>query len=135
MYLVARQGALHRFRLHQRAPRGLIDSHFGEQSDALTVLIPSYAEEPDVVRLTMWSAALQEYPDLRVVLLIDDPPTPTDEGVLAKLTATRQLAGDISQALEEPAHRFTRAYEEATRRCATGDPTGDDVATVAGEPQ
>lgn len=133
MYLVARQGALHRFRLHQRAPRGLIDSHFGEQSDALTVLIPSYAEEPDVVRLTMWSAALQEYPDLRVVLLIDDPPTPTDEGVLAKLTATRQLAGDISQALEEPAHRFTRAYEEATRRCATGDPTGDDVTTVAGE--
>lgn len=133
MYLVARQGALHRFRLHQRAPRGLIDSHFGEQSDALTVLIPSYAEEPDVVRLTMWSAALQEYPDLRVVLLIDDPPTPTDEGVLAKLTATRQLAGDIARALEEPAHRFTRAYEEATRRCASGDPTGDDVVAVAGE--
>jgi len=133
MYLVARQGALHRFRLHQRAPRGLMDSHFGENSEALTVLIPSYAEEPDVVRLTMWSAALQEYPDLRVVLLIDDPPTPTDKGVLAKLTATRQLAEDIARTLEEPAERFTRAHEEAALRFAAGDPTGDDVTTVAGE--
>ena len=29
-----------------------------------------------MIRMTLLSAALQEYPDLRVVLLIDDPPDP-----------------------------------------------------------
>lgn len=133
MYLVARQGALHRFRLHQRAPRSVIDSHFGDQSEAMTVLIPSYAEEPDVVRLTLWSAALQEYPDLRVVLLIDDPPSPTDPEVLARLDATRRLADEIAQTLREPAERFARAHEEAARRFASSDPTGEDIALLAGE--
>ena len=116
MYLLARQGALQRFRQHRRAPRGLIDSHFGAASEALTVLIPSYAEEPDVVRLTMWSAALQEYPDLRVVLLIDDPPNPTDPDTLAKLTATRLLSDEIVSSLREPSARFKRALKQAELR-------------------
>ncbi|OFE17965.1 glycosyltransferase [Humibacillus sp. DSM 29435] len=133
MYLVARQGALHRFRLHQRAPRGLIDSHFSDQSEALTILIPSYAEEPDVVRLTLWSAALQEYPDLRIVLLIDDPPHPTDHEVLARLNATRRLADEIERTLREPAERFARAHEEAASRFASSEPTRKDIGTLAGE--
>ena len=133
MYLLARQGALHRFRQHRRAPRGLIDSHFDDASEAMTVLIPSYAEEPDVVRLTMWSAALQEYPDLRVVLLIDDPPNPTKPDVLAKLTATRRLAGDIAETLREPAERFARSYEQAERRCAEAGATGTDVGSLAAD--
>ncbi len=133
MYLVARQGALHRFRLHQRAPRGVIDSHFSDLSDALTALIPSYAEEPDVVRLTMWSAALQEYPDLRIVLLIDDPPEPKDPQSLVRLTATRQLADEIARTLREPAERFACAHEEAARRFASSDPTGEDISILAGE--
>ncbi len=102
MYLVARQGALRRFREHQRVPRGLLDAHFTEDHGALTVLIPSYAEEPDIVRLTLWSAALQEYPDLRVVLLIDDPPFPSDPEVRATLDATRALADEINERLAHP---------------------------------
>jgi cellulose synthase (UDP-forming) len=133
MYLLARQGALHRFRHHRRAPRGLIDSHFDDASEAMTVLIPSYAEEPDVVRLTMWSAALQEYPDLRVVLLIDDPPNPTDPDLLAKLTATRRLADDIANALREPAERFARSYEQAGQRCAEAGVTSGDVDALAAD--
>lgn len=102
MYLVARQGALRRFREHQRVPRGLLDEHFTEEHGALTVLIPSYAEEPDIVRLTMWSAALQEYPDLSVVLLVDDPPDPSDPDVRARLDATRALATEITDRLARP---------------------------------
>ncbi|QGG42141.1 glycosyltransferase [Aeromicrobium yanjiei] len=121
MYLVARQGALLRFRDHVRAPRGMIDRHFADTtSERLTVLIPSYAEEPDVVRLTLWSAALQEYPDLHLVLLIDDPPAPTDPEVRAKLEATRRLASDIMESLAAPRERFQASLELATAELASG---------------
>ena len=39
----------------------------------LTTIIPSYQEDERVIRTTLLSAALQEYPDKRIVLLIDDP--------------------------------------------------------------
>jgi cellulose synthase/poly-beta-1,6-N-acetylglucosamine synthase-like glycosyltransferase len=110
MHLVARQGALERFATHVRVPRAELDRHFGTGHEApLTVLVPSYAEEPDVVAATLWSAALQEYPALRVVLLLDDPPFPTDPEVAARLEATRRVAGDIQARLAGPAQRFQEA--------------------------
>lgn len=109
MYLVMRQGALERFRAHRRVPRAEIDRHFTGRDGGMTVLIPSYAEETAVVRQTMWSAALQEYPGLRVVLLVDDPPEPTDPVARERLDATRALARQIGDALREPADRFTAA--------------------------
>ena len=109
MYLVARQGALLRFRAHVRVPRAELDRHFADTTDSITVLVPSYAEETAVVRATLWSAALQEFPSLRVVLLLDDPPTPTDELDITRLTATRSLASDIQTALQAPRERFTDA--------------------------
>lgn len=134
MYLVARQGAMIRFRDHVRAPRGAIDRHFGDtNSERMTVLIPSYAEEPDVVRLTLWSAALQEYPYLDVVLLIDDPPMPKDPDVLAKLDATRQLAPDIMAALREPHARFEASLHAAEERLAAHDVGPDDVEAALTE--
>ncbi len=78
MYLMARQGSLYRTRTHHRVPRAEIDAHFAGTRTSMTVLIPSYREDPDVVRSTMLSAALQEYPDLSIVLLIDDPTDPQD---------------------------------------------------------
>ncbi|WP_343992255.1 glycosyltransferase family 2 protein [Nocardioides dubius] len=113
MYLIARQGALRRFREHQRVPRGLLDEHYATSGRPMTVLIPSYAEEPDIVRLTLWSAALQEYPDLRVVLLLDDPPFPTDPDDAERLEATRALAGQIETALAVPLRRAQDTYDAA----------------------
>ena len=107
MYLIARQGALQRFRDHVRVPRAELDSHFATHHGSLTVLVPSYSEEPGVVRGTLWSAALQEYPDLRIVLLLDDPPHPTDPAVAAQLQVSRSIARDIERALAEPKARFT----------------------------
>src|SRR5688572_10414962 len=50
MYLVARQGALQRFSKHVRVPRAKIDEHFAEyQSSSITVLVPSYSEEVQVI--------------------------------------------------------------------------------------
>src|SRR5437762_4370624 len=47
---------------------------YHEAAGKLVVLVPSYKEEVKVVRRTLMSAALQDYPRRRVVLLIDDPP-------------------------------------------------------------
>lgn len=104
MYLVTRQGALYRFRDHLRVPRGVLDRHFGteNQDHSITVLIPSYVEELSVVKNTIWSAALQEFPSINIVLLIDDPPKPTDPERIASLEATRLLTGQIEQQLREP---------------------------------
>jgi len=107
MYLVARQGALRRFRDHVRVPRAELDRHFAEgHRGGMTVLVPSYAEEPAVIRKTLWSAALQEYPDLRVVLLLDDPPAPTDPFIADRLDRTRRITEGIAEALREPGIRF-----------------------------
>ncbi|MFF1877946.1 glycosyltransferase family 2 protein [Leifsonia sp. NPDC058230] len=109
MYLVARQGALQRFKKHVRVPRAELDRHFATSQPSITVLVPSYAEEPEVVRMTLLSAALQEYPSMRVVLLLDDNPNPKDPEVADRLGATRALADDISALLAEPRSRFTDA--------------------------
>ena len=130
MYLVARQGALRRFRDHHRVPRGLLDTHFTGEPHALTVLVPSYAEEPDVVRLTLWSAALQEFPDLRVVLLVDDPPDPTDPAEAARLEKTFAIAAEINDALTKPHARAVLAYDEALAALGSEDLDGA-VAPVA----
>ncbi len=116
MYLLARQGALYRFRDHSRVPRGELDRHFAEYSEGITVLVPSYAEEPQVVRATLWSAALQEFPDLKVVLLLDDPPHPSDPADRARLDKTRALTAEIAAELSVPASRFNAALADFRRR-------------------
>ncbi|KDA05271.1 glycosyltransferase [Microbacterium sp. CH12i] len=109
MYLVARLGAFQRFRTHRRAARADLDRHFSEEHRPLTVLVPSYAEEPSIIRKTLWSAALQEYPHLRIVLLIDDSPFPSDPDTLERLEASRAISYEISAALRGPSTRFTAA--------------------------
>ncbi len=62
MYLIMRMGALQRFNNHKRVPRAKLDEHFTDNQSSITVLVPSYAEEPEVIRKTLFSASLQEYP-------------------------------------------------------------------------
>ncbi|WP_291043896.1 glycosyltransferase family 2 protein [Herbiconiux sp.] len=135
MYLVARQGALRRFRDHVRVPRAELDRHFGDHAhDGMTVLVPSYAEEPAVVRKTLWSAALQEYPALRVVLLLDDPPQPKDPATAARLEATRAIAPGIAEALSVPAARFSDALLSFEHELLVGGaPSADAVHRLARE--
>ena len=130
MYLVARSGAFGRFRDHARIPRGELDRHFAHRAGSgMTVLVPSYAEETSVIRKTMWSAALQEYPDLRVVLLLDDPPTPADPAVRARLEETRGIAAEIATALEMPRARFAENLFALEHRWILGpDPVVDAEA-------
>jgi cellulose synthase (UDP-forming) len=119
-YLLARQGAFQRFRDHVRVPRAELDRHFAASRPGLTVLVPSYSEEPHVVRATLLSAALQEYPDLSVVLLLDDPPKPSDRAAIEHLRLCRGLADDITLLLAEPRERFVAALSEFEQRGMSG---------------
>ncbi len=127
MYLVARQGALQRFRDHVRVPRAELDSHFADYDKSITVLVPSYSEEPAIIRTTLWSAALQEYPSMRVVLLLDDPPHPTDPDVAATLEVSRRITVEIADALAEPSTRFNDRLLERELLYLNGSPAPEDA--------
>jgi cellulose synthase (UDP-forming) len=109
MYLLARQGALQRFSKHVRVPRAELDRFFAKNQPSITVLVPSYSEEPSVIRKTLMSAALQEYPSKRVVLLVDDNPHPKNPAKLARLNETRELGDKIMKQLSEPRERLKDA--------------------------
>ncbi len=74
-------------------PRAVIDALFDVTNPTLTAIIPSYKEERRVIRQTLLSAALQEFPNIRVVLLIDDPPNTTDPDAMRQLDEARALPG------------------------------------------
>ena len=118
VYLTTRQGALYRFIRHERVPRAMLDDHFAHNDKGITVLIPSYVEQPKVVEKTIWSAALQEFPDLAVVLLIDDPPHPNNDEARAILKASRELMPKVLAELAAPAERFTKARDETVAALA-----------------
>ena len=72
----------------------------------------------------MLSAALQEYPDKRVVLLIDDPYVPETQQAREQLEAARALPGEIAELLARPAARFTWALDRFEASCQRDEPLG-----------
>jgi cellulose synthase (UDP-forming) len=129
MYLLARQGALQRFSKHVRVPRAELDRHFADQQPSITVLVPSYSEEPEVIRKTLLSAAIQEYPGMRVVLLLDDNPNPTDPAVAERLNKTRQLGQEIEELFDEPHKRFSTALKAFEKSHGKGTFVSPNVAS------
>jgi cellulose synthase/poly-beta-1,6-N-acetylglucosamine synthase-like glycosyltransferase len=110
-YLTARLGFFYRARDHWRVPRADLERAFAEAAPSLTVLVPSYQEEGRVVRMTLLSAALQEYPGLRVVLLVDDAPDVRYTRPRALLAAARALPAEVSELLAGPATRYRQAQD------------------------
>ncbi|MFN3217401.1 MAG: glycosyltransferase family 2 protein [Acidimicrobiales bacterium] len=136
-YLLARLGHYQRAGEHRRVPRSVIDDRFEERRPTMTVLVPSYREDERVIRQTLLSAALQEYPDLSVVLLIDDPPHPTDPAAIAGLEAARALPGRITELLEPQRRRFEAALDrfehQRTSRTMADSATLTDLAGLYDE--
>ncbi|MDP5181180.1 EAL domain-containing protein [Blastococcus sp. BMG 814] len=134
-YLITRIGFFYRSRVHARASRAVLDAFFDQPAAPVTVLVPSYQEDERVIRTTLLSAALQEYPALHVVLLIDDPQNPTTKRARALLEDARALPGSIMAELEVPAGRFRdgrAAFERAVADGSGRATTVDDVRALAG---
>ena len=110
VYLFTRLAYLARRKNHRPTPDSHLDGLWDEQAPSLTVLVPSYREEPAVVRLTLLTAALQDYPNRRVVLLIDDPPSSQDPHSYGLLGQARALPDEIN-ALLRPAHLRMKGAE------------------------
>jgi cellulose synthase/poly-beta-1,6-N-acetylglucosamine synthase-like glycosyltransferase len=88
-YLLSRLGFFYRARQHHRVARSELDEFYSARTPTLTAIVPSYQEDARVIRNTLLSVALQEYPDKRVVLLIDDPPVPRNRRARDLLLAAR----------------------------------------------
>ena len=130
-YLLARLGHLQRVRAHRRVPRAVIDAAFDESNPTLTAIVPSYKEDRRVIRQTLLSAALQEFPNLRVVLLIDDPPAPTSDLAKQQLAEARALPGEIAALLELPRRHFEEALDAFETSPAGHKPVAEDVELLA----
>ncbi len=122
VYQVARLGYLRRRARLQPVPEVELEAVYDQTpAPPVVLLVPSYREDPRLVRQTLLAAALQDYPRRRVVLLIDDPPEPADAEAAALLRAARRLPGEIQALLEKPARRFALELAEFSRRADTGD--------------
>jgi cellulose synthase (UDP-forming) len=131
-YLITRIGFFYRTRGHKRAPRAAIDHFFTQNVPTVTVLVPSYQEDERVIRTTLLSAALQEHPYLRVVLLIDDPVNPTKKHARQLLEAARALPGKIEAELSVPLNRATSALEHFEDiQVGSRQPSVDDMRELA----
>ena len=134
VYHLARRGHFRRMLSHEPASDDALRAIYDTSAPPrVTALVPSYMEELRVVRRTLLSIALQEYPCRRVVLLIDNPPWPASEADASLLEATRSLPGDIERLLEEPKKHCAAALDAFGTRLAEAplDPAHEHLMLAA----
>ena len=86
---------------------GALETYF-TRAPAVTILIPCQNEDETMLTRALMSAALQTFPQRRVVLLIDDP------------AMARALTRKLQQSLVEPADKFAQALREFRERLGQG---------------
>lgn len=118
-YQLARLGYLKRLARHRSAQMSQL-RRFALSASPLTILVPSYKEELNVIRQTLLSAALQQYPRKRVVLLLDDPPQPRTAKDWESLCAARRLPGELQNIFQGPAQSFAQERRDFEGRQRKG---------------
>jgi cellulose synthase (UDP-forming) len=124
VYQLARLGYFSRLQRHIPAPDTALTA-WRSRADIpwLTILVPAYRESVTVVRKTLLSAALLDYPHRHVVLLIDDPPYPNTASDEEALRDIRALVTDIRTLLNGPRQVVLDAWApfQQRRRAAPFD--------------
>lgn len=116
VYQFTRIGYFKRLLKHSPVSRAELEKIYKQDCPPLAVLVPSYKEELDVVRETLLSAALQDYPNRRVVLLIDDPPKPKSYADFEALQNMRALPNSLQRKFNDTAYPFIQARKEYLER-------------------
>lgn len=133
VYLVTQAGYSKRLFEHTPYSRKELEQLYdGRLAPSLTIIVPSYREEPAVVRQTLLSAALVEYPSQRVVLLIDDPPHPGRPEDARLLQELRNLCTNLDALLADQAAYYQSeelAFEE--RATAGSVILGEELSQLA----
>jgi cellulose synthase (UDP-forming) len=120
VYQFTRLGYYRRQGKHRSLTAEKLDSLWEQSAPELTILVPSYMEELETVTQTLLSAALQEYPKRRVVLLIDDPPEPGDKADQRRLKLTRELPEMLNKLMQQSHNYLRQSEKEYLGRKATG---------------
>jgi cellulose synthase (UDP-forming) len=98
----------------------------------VTVLVPSYKEEYQIMLQTLLSAAVSEYPSKNVVLLIDNPQNPKDAGDILLLDQARALPKDLQKQFDEQAKTYYSARDEHQTRKQSGNiDAAQEAQTIA----
>jgi cellulose synthase (UDP-forming) len=114
-YLSARYGHARRVSTRRPASDSEIDAFRMTVVPSVTILVPSYKEDPALVWKTLLSAALQDYPRRSIVLLIDDPPIAATYEDARALDEMRELAGAVARrlaAVQARVRSAAAAFEE-----------------------
>ena len=116
VYMFSRHGYFKRLGQHNPASQMVIEQRLLNDSPPLAILVPSYKEELPVIKQSILSSALQDYPNRRVVLLIDNPPD------CPALKETQDLVLEINAELKAQYLKYAdfkgdlvAAYEEIAR--------------------
>jgi cellulose synthase/poly-beta-1,6-N-acetylglucosamine synthase-like glycosyltransferase len=86
----------------------------------LTVLVPSFKEEYNTIYQTLMSAVFQEFVTKRLVLLIDNPPNPSDPEELKLLQLARGIPDEIRELLN-PMADYIQTQEQHISRLSSAD--------------
>jgi cellulose synthase/poly-beta-1,6-N-acetylglucosamine synthase-like glycosyltransferase len=119
-YLLSRIGNLKREIKHSFDNSQDFLSLYEKDTPSLTILIPSYSEDENVVVRALLSAALAEYPKQRIVLLIDDSPFPTTELDVHALCKVRELPSRLQDLLRPISLEFTAELLAYSKRVELG---------------
>jgi cellulose synthase/poly-beta-1,6-N-acetylglucosamine synthase-like glycosyltransferase len=133
VYLTTRVGQLRRRGSHAATPGEALDTVFSNESPSIAASGAAYKEQPAIVRRTLLSAALQQYPWRQVVLLIDDPYHPQDRADAANLAAMRALPGNVQSLIEPLLRRCEQAHRGFVDRCLRGTMEPDAEAVRLSE--
>jgi cellulose synthase (UDP-forming) len=119
VYQLTRIGQLKRHLPPSNSKADLESLHYADRAPPVAILVPSYKEQLPVVMQTVVSAALAEYPERRVTILIDDPPACTGADHQA-LCATRELAVELNEFFRDAGERFGAAGRHYDKRLSSG---------------
>lgn len=115
MHLVTRMAAQKKLAAHVPVNDHALAAYFVGAAPAVTILVPCQGEDEPMLARALMSAALQTYPQRRVVLLIDNNPEGANQGQVV-----RALSRRIQQSLQAPTDKFTRALTDFRARQAAG---------------
>lgn len=111
---------LNRFGASRRKRKTAVDASKlsyprSDVAPAITILIPSYREERRVLVATILSAALSQYSNRKIVVLVDDPP-----GDVASLDSSLSAIDEVKRAVDIPMALLRSEYLAWQERCAAG---------------
>lgn len=120
LYQICLSGFYARKSRHVPEGRAGIEAIYGRKAPSLSILVPSYKEEHGVVWQTLVSAALAEYPQKDIVLLIDDPIAPKSVEDQQALAATRLIPVSLQKRFAAPHARYQAELDAFLARMEEG---------------